>query len=399
MASTLGWVALSTTTLGIDVLVISSLGADEVEVGVVRAAQFLPYLLVGLLAGALVDRWRRRPTLVVTHLGRGLVLLLLAALWWVDALTVGGVVALLLVGGTFAVFAAAAEQSILPDLVPRSSLVDANARLGQSATVAQTAGPPVGGALVAAAGVSSALVLGAVARVVAALLLSRLPVHEAPVAPAARRAIGGEIVSGLRFIYGHRTLAPLAVSTHVWFLANSLALTVLGLFVLRDLDLSAAGYGLVLAAAGVGGFVGALLAPAVGRLRGEGDVMIASRLLCALAWAAVALTPDVGPAATVAVLCATQLLYGFALGVEDPNEMGYWQARTPRALLGRVNASRRSANRSVAVVGALAGGVLASVLDLRVALGVVALVFLAATLVLALSPVRGARVGDPDPGL
>lgn len=397
-ATSLASLALAMTTLGLDVLVISSLGASEVEVGVVRAAQFVPYLVVGLLVGALVDRWRRRPLLVVTHLGRGMVLLLLAGLWWLDLLTVWRVVALVLVAGTFAVFAAAAEQSILPDLVPRSSLVDANARLGQSTTVAQTGGPPLAGALVAAAGVSSAFVLGGVARIVAAVLVSRLPVEETAPEPQPRRAIGGEIVTGLRFIYGHRTLAPLAVSTHVWFLANSLALTVLGLFVLRDLEVTATGYGLVLAAAGVGGLAGAFLAPAAGRRRGEGNVMIVARGLCAVAWAAVALTPDLGRVGTIAFLCLTQVLYGFAVGVEDPNEMGYWQACTPRALLGRVNASRRSANRSVAVVGALLGGVLASTLELRVALLVVALVFLVATLVAACSPVRGARVSDgPDP--
>lgn len=397
-ASTLGFVALSMTTLGIDVLVIRSLGASEVEVGLVRAAQFAPYLVVGLLAGALVDRWRRRPTLVLTHLGRGVVLLLMAALWWLDVLTVWRVVALVLVAGTFAVFGAAAEQSILPDLVRRGRLVDANARLGQSMTVAQSAVPPLAGALVAALGVASALVLGGVARLVAALLVARLPIEEVAPEPRPRRAIGGEIVAGLRFIYGHATLAPLAVSTHLWFLANSVAITVLGLFALRGLGLDALAYGLVLAAAGVGGVVGAVVAPAVGARLGEGDAMILGRLLCTLAWGVAVLTPAQGQLGALLVLATSQALYGFAMGVEDPNEMGYWQAETPRELLGRVNASRRTVNRSVAVVGALLGGLLASVLDYRGALALAAVVFLVATVVAALSPVRGARLGpEPSP--
>ena len=394
-ASTLGFVALSTTSLGLDVLVIRDLGAGPVEVGVVRAAQFAPYLLVGLLAGALVDRWRRRPTLVVAHLAQGTVLLLLALLWWLDVLTVGLVVALVLVAGSFAVFGAAAEQSVLPDLVPHHALVLANARLGQSMTVAQSVGPPAAGALVAASGAGSALLLGGVARVAAGLLVSRTPVQESPPEPAPRRAMGTEILTGLRFLYGHRTLAPLAVSTHVWFLANSIAITVLGLFALRALGLGATGYGLVLAAAGAGGVVGALVAPVVGRRVGEGDAMILGRLLCTLAWVLALLTPaERGPATALVVLGAAQALYGFAMGLEDPNEMGYWQARTPRELLGRVNASRRTVNRSVAVVGALLGGLLAAGLGHRGALALAALVFLVATVVAALSPVRGARVGD-----
>ncbi|WP_298889319.1 MFS transporter [uncultured Serinicoccus sp.] len=181
----------------------------------------------------------------------------------------------------------------------------------------------------------------------------------------------------------------------MWFLANSVAVTVLGLFALRALDLGAAGYGLVLAAAGAGGFAGALVAPAVGRRLGEGDAMILGRLLCTLAWILALLTPgDHGAALALVVLGAAQALYGFAMGLEDPNEMGYWQALTPRELLGRVNASRRTVNRSVAVVGALLGGLLAAGLGYRGALALAALVFLGAALVTAASPVRGARVGD-----
>jgi MFS family permease len=138
VASTLGFFGLSVTTLAVDVLVIRGLDATEVEVGVIRAAQFAPYLLIGLIAGALVDRWRRRPTLVITNLAQGLLLLLVPMLWWFDALTVWVVAGVLLITGSFAVFAAAAEQSFLPDLVPRHSLVMANARLGQSMTVAQS---------------------------------------------------------------------------------------------------------------------------------------------------------------------------------------------------------------------------------------------------------------------
>jgi predicted MFS family arabinose efflux permease len=186
-------------------------------------------------------------------------------------------------------------------------------------------------------------------------------------------------------------LAPLALSTHIWFLANSIAMTILGLFVLRELGLTAAGYGLVLAAAGVGGFLGALCAPRVGRRLREGNAIILGRLLCTTAWLAMSLTPELGATSTLLFVCSAQLLYGFAMGLEDPNEMGYWQAVTPREMLGRVNATRRSANRSTAVVGALLGGLVATVLGFRGTLIVVTVVFMVASLVAALSPLRGAR--------
>lgn len=390
-ASTLGFFGLSITTLAVDVLVIQGLHASEVEVGVVRAAQFAPYLLIGLIAGALVDRWRRRPTLVITNLAQGLLLLLIPMLWWFDALTVWVMAGVLLITGSFAVFAAAAEQSFLPDLVPRHSLVMANARLGQSMTVAQSAGPPLAGALMAWLNVTSALVLGALTRVATAVLVSRIPDEEPAPEVHPRLTLRRDILAGLKFIYGHRTLAPLALSTHIWFLANSIAMTILGLFVLRELGLAAAGYGLVLAAAGVGGFLGALCAPWAGRRLREGNAIILGRLLCTTAWLAMSLTPELGATRTLLFVCSAQLLYGFAMGLEDPNEMGYWQAVTPREMLGRVNATRRSANRSTAVVGALLGGLVAAVVGLRGILIVVTTVFMMASLVAALSPLRGAR--------
>lgn len=169
-------------------------------------------------------------------------------------------------------------------------------------------------------------------------------------------------------------------------------MTVLGLFALRGLGLTAAGYGLVLAAAGIGGFLGALCAPSVGRRLGEGSSIILGRSLCTTAWFAMCLTPQQGASSTVVFVCSAQLLYGFAMGVEDPNEMAYWQALTPRAMLGRVNATRRSANRSTAVLGALLGGLVATAVGYRGTLLVVTAVFLVASLVSGLSPLRGQHV-------
>lgn len=343
-ADAIGAVGLAITPVVVDVLVVGVLDASETEVGLVRAAQFLPYLLVGLLAGACVDRWRRRPTLVVTNVAQGVLLLLVPALHLLGLLSVTAVALVLLAAGGCAVFTAAAEQSYLPDLVPRRLLVVANARTGQSATVAQTSGPALGGMLV---GVLS---------------------------------------------------APLAVSTHVWFLANSMALTAFSLLALRDLGLPAAVYGGVLSLAGVGGFVGAVLAPRFGRRVGEGRTIVLCRALCLAAWLAVALTPAGGPTSTaVVVICVAQALYGLSLGLEDPNELGYWQAATPRALLGRVNATRRSANRTAAVLGALLAGALAGGLGYRRTIGLAVVIFLVAVLVAVCSPLRRARTGDlPD---
>ncbi|WP_373865549.1 MULTISPECIES: MFS transporter [Pseudonocardia] len=117
----------------------------------------------------------------------------------------------------------------------------------------------------------------ALACFLSAALIASVRVTEEPprssVRPSIRRAIG----EGLSWTYRHRTLAPPAISTHIWFIANAAALTVFTPLALRDLGLSPWVYGVVLAMAGCGGFVGALLAPRAGRRLGEGTTMLVGR--------------------------------------------------------------------------------------------------------------------------
>lgn len=391
LAGTVGHTSFAVTTVAVDVLVIEVLGATETQVGLVRAAQFLPYLLLGLLVGAYVDRWRRRPILVISHLAHALLLLAIPILFFTDALTILTTTLLLFVIGCCGVFTGAAEQSYLPDLVPRRSLVRANARVGQSLTVAQTSGPALGGLLVGLVTAPAAFLVTGPSHVVSAVLIGRIRRPEPaphPDHPRLWRGIG----DALGFIYRHRTLGPLAISTHLWFLGNSLAMTVLGLFVLRGLDLPAASYGLVLTAAGVGGLLGAFSATGAAQRLGEGRVIIGARTVCAVSWLGTALTPNQAePWAIVTYLCTLQLLHGFSMALEEPSEMTLKQSLTARTMLGRVSATMRSANRTAAVVGAISGGVLAGALGVRPTFAVVAMIFAAAVLVALLSPLRGGR--------
>ncbi|WP_150460202.1 MFS transporter [Nesterenkonia ebinurensis] len=398
--STLTFFAASMATVAVDALVINELGASEAEVGLIRAVQFLPYLLVGLIAGALIDRWRKKPVLVLSALGSGVALAVIPALWWTGSLSLAAVAVVLFLAGVFGVFTAAAQQSILPSLVERDELVPANARLGQSMTVAQTSGPPLGGALVSLLGAALSLGASALGYLLSALLYARRRISETASSEAApsdagRPSIWREIRAGMGFLYRHRTLTPLAVSTHIWFVANSAAVTVFALFALRHLGLSPFLYGVTLALAGISGLLGALIAPQIGRRLGEGNAVILARLLYPISWALVALAPQ-DPVWGLVMLGLAQSLYGFCMGFEDPNEMGYCQSVTPRHLLGRMHATMRSANRTCAVIGALLGGLLAGVIGYHWTLWTIVGVFTAAALVIGLSPMRGARTSDTE---
>ena len=405
VAATISSFGTAVTAVAMPVLVVQVLGASPVEVGIVNAAQFVPYAVLGLLAGVYVDRWRRARVLVWASVGRGLALGLIPVLWLAGALQIWSLVVLLLVFGSLAVFGLAASQSLLPQIVPRARLLSANSRLDQTDAAAQTAGPALGGGLVGLLGAPVTIAIDAVSYLVEAALIARLPLTEparvtAADEPPRRRSVRREIGQGLRWTYRHVSLAPLAISTHLWFFANAGALTVLALFALRDLALSPVAYGLLFAVAGITTLVGAAVAPWAGRAIGAGRSIVIARMVYPVAWlliAAAALTGIGGTGALVALFVA-MALQGFVAGLENPNEMAYRQAVTPDALLGRTNATMRSANRTMAALGALVAGVVVAAAGIAPALVGVVVVFIAAGVVAVASPLRHARHEDGQAG-
>lgn len=378
----------SVTAVAMPILVVQLLDATPLEVGVVNAAQFIPYAVLGLVAGVYVDRWRRKPILVWASVGRAVTLGAVPLLWLAGLLHIWVLIVVLLLFGSFSVFGFAAMQSLLPRLVPRSQLVQANARLDQADAAATTLGPSIGGGLVGLLGAPLVIAVDAISYLVDAALNSSLDVDE-PRPTAHARNLTREVRDGLKFTYRHRTLNPLAVSTHVWFLANGAALTVLSLFALRSLGFSAYTYGLLLTTFGAASLLGASIAHTLGKRIGSGPAVILARTLYPLAWILVAFATDT----TVGhiLLFAALGLQGLAAGAENANEMGYWQALTPDELLGRVNAARRSVNRTMAAVGAVIAGLLVSVIGERPTLIGVIVVFAIAAAIVAFSPLRHAE--------
>jgi predicted MFS family arabinose efflux permease len=230
------------------------------------------------------------------------------------------------------------------------------------------------------------------------VLQSRIKVDEPKPEPrAAGRHIGHDIAEGMSYTYQHRTLRPLALSVHTWFLGNSIVSTVFAVFVLRELHLEPWAYGLALAFGGVGGFLGALIAPRFGARIGAGRSILLGRALVVVPWLALALMPiDAASGAVVllVLVSAAQFVYCLAMGIEDANDTGYRQAVTPDAIQGRMNSTIRTVNRVVYFFGALLTGLLVTFLGYRLTLGIGAIIFAAAVLVVAFSPLRTARHDD-----
>lgn len=373
------------TTVAVPLLAANVLHATGTEFGLLRAAPWLPYLLFGLVAGVLVDRTRRKPVLVVADLARFALMGVIPLLAAFDRLSMPVLIVLMALIGTLSLAYDAAHQSFLPRLVSRGQLADANARLHQTDSTAQMVGPAVAGALVQVVGAATAVLVDALSFLVSGLLLARVRVDE-PVSPPESRNLRQEIREGLAWVYRDRVLAAMALTGHVWFFFNAIASTVLPLYLVRVLRADSLAYGVTVAAAGVGGVLGALLSTRLGRRFRGGPVIVVGHWLVPLGYLLIPFSG--GGIVGVVLVGAAQFVFGFGIGIQSPLEMGYRQAATPDRLQGRMNATMRSFNRGSLVLGAAFGGVLSDWIGLPAALWVGIAGLLAQAVAAQLSPLR-----------
>jgi len=392
LPATVSGFGTAVTTLAVRVLVVERLHGGATQVGILNAARWVPYLLVGVFVGVLVDRSRRRPLLVAADLGRAALLLAVPTLSAADLLTLP-VLALLMAGfGLLSPNGDAAARATVPRLVPAPLLAGANARLDQSDAVAQTSGPALAGGIVTLVGAPLAVLVDAVSYLASGLLLRRLPVEEPPRHRPVADRVGTDATEGLRWGYGHPQLRPFALVMHGWFLCSAATGAIVVPYALESLRLSTFGLGVALAAAGLGGLAGSLAAVRLGRRSGAARVVVVCHALAGVAWLVAALASASGLGWVV--FGAGQLVLGLGMGAENANSMGYRQAVTPDRLQGRMNATMRSLNRAMIVVGAPVGGALGDLLGYRVVLRGAAVGFLVLALGLGLSRFRDARLDE-----
>lgn len=385
------------TSLALQTLVVVTLQGGAVQVGWLNSARWLPYLVLGLVVGALVDRARRRPLMMATDLARAVLLVLIPLAWILGLLTFPLLLIVVVMFGTVSLVNDAASMSFVPRLVPRAQLQRAHARLDGAGAVAQTAGPAVAGVLIRIVGAPLSVLVDAVTYLFSAVMVFTLrSVPEPPPTSSARvsaRGLAAEVREGARWVYGGSGLGRLAVATHVWFAAQGVLLVVVVPYAYLQLQLSPFQLGLVFAVAGVGALFGAVVSTRVGNRLGTGGAIICSYAVSGLGvviMLAAGLAPAGWPAA--AVLAAGQLCHGWALGVSNSHEMSYRQALTPDNLQGRTNTTMRSLNRAVLVVVSPLAGLAADQVGFGRTLAASAAIFAVSALILALSPFRRARI-------
>lgn len=394
ISDTAKWLGVFTSGLALQLLLIETLGADQVALGLVRSAQWLPMLLFGLVAGVLIDRVRRKPVLVVGDAVSALAFGAIGVLGLLGWLTVPLVAGLVFVAGTASLSATAAHQSFLPRLVPTSMLSRANARIEQSMTAAEALGPLLAGILVKVASAPIAILVNAGTYAVSALVLATIRVSEPAAADGTDRHLWRELREGARWVYRHPTLAPYAIGLHTWFFFNSAVMTILVFYASEEIGLGPVAIGLVLASAGLTGVAAAGLTPRAADRFGAGPVMCGATWLAPLAFLLAALAP--AGSSGLPVLVAGQLIYGVSNGLRGPLEMSYRNAVTPDRLRARMNSTIRSLNWGTITVSAPLAGWFAVHYGNRPTILACVVGLMVAALIPTLSPFRSVQLPDDE---
>jgi MFS family permease len=337
-----------------------TLTREPILIAGVSAAFFLPWLLFALASGVLVDRVDRRRAMVVANVvravlvgGFGLAVAAGAASIW------------LMYGVAFALGAAetvadSAANAMLPAVVRRDQLEAGNGRLQAAEVVGNSfLGAPIGSVLFAAAAAAPFL-LNSAGFAVAALVLASMAGRYRPVRAAGPPvSVWRDVREGVVWIARHRMLRSLLLLTATLAASNEMAQALLVLFAVQELRLGPAAIGLFVLAAGVGGTLGGVLAPALARRLPRVVMLAGGTAGCSLCYF------GIGGFAQPVLSVALYGLYGAFVIVGNVVLMSLRQALIPQELFGRVQGAWRTVVWGALPLGGLLGGVLAGVVGLR----------------------------------
>lgn len=361
------------------------LDATALQISALAMAQLVPGFFVGIAAGVWADRLPRRPIMIAADLGR-------AAL--ITSVPVAAVFGVLTMGQLYAVAAAAsaltvcfnvAYEAYLPTLVSASELVEGNAKLQASASVAEVGSFGLSGWLVQALTGPGALLFDAVSFVASAGFVARIRSAEPQRVREEQASFWREAHDGMRLVAGDPLLRSFAAVTAMREFSSRIFGTVLLLYLYREVGFSAGVLGVIFAVGGGTSLIGSVLAPRAA------DIGIGRTLVVALVVQATGslFTPLAASVSLLAVvyLVLTQVITDPAWIFYDINELSLRQAITPDALQGRMNATIRVGGFAAMLAGTLAAGLLGGWIGLRETLFIAVAGNYAAAALLAASPV------------
>ncbi|MFF4778565.1 MFS transporter [Microtetraspora fusca] len=397
IGQTVGKLGSSVTSVALPLVAVATLDASTFQVALLSAAAWLPWLLIGLPAGAWVDRLPRRPVMLACDLASLLLFLSVPVAAWLDRLTIGHLLAVALGAGTASVFFQTAYQVYLPPLLDRGDVAEGNAKVQATEAAAQVGGPGVAGLITQLAGAVNALLVDAASFLISAFCLLSIRTRE-PRLPRARRSstLRQEIGEGLRFVARDpylRVLTLFSAASNIGLLGYQ---SILVVFLVREVGVSPGVVGVLAAATSLGGLLGAASATVPARRFGSARTLLAAEMGAAPFGLLIPLTTG-GPGLALAI--AGGFVVGAGAAVGNVLKGSFRQTYSPYALLGRVTVSMQLVSYGSIPLGALLGGALGTALGVRPALWIITSGLALTGLILLIGPLRRQRDLPDQPGL
>lgn len=386
----------ATTSVLLPLLAVVAFDAGPGWMGLLTAAAWVPWLVIGLPAGAWVDRLPARRVMVASDLAAAAVLAGVPVAWTLDRLTLTHVVLAALGNGVCTVFFRAAYPALVRHVAPPAQQEQAFARLFGTESAMQVAGPGVGGLLAQLGSAALGLAVDAASFLVSAVCLARLRLAPTPHTDATAVApLRTRIREGVDYIRGDRLLRFFTVLGGV----SNFGLTGYGallvLFLVRELHLAPAAVGAVMATGSLGGFLGAAVATRVSARLGSARALV---WLQVLAGPTALLLPLATRGAGLVLFVLGQLLVGTAV-VAGNVIRGAWRNRyVPESMVARQVTTAQVVNLGTMPLAGLAAGWLGSGLGLRPTIAIMAAIHAVACLAMFWSPLRGLRDLPNDAG-
>jgi predicted MFS family arabinose efflux permease len=375
----------SVTIVVIPLVAIDTLHTSTFIVTLLIATVWLPWVIIGVPAGAWVDQLPPRPVMLAADAISMVVYASVPVAAWCGVLTVAQLIAVALIAGAAAVFFSSAYQVLLPGVVDEADLAEGNAKLLGSQQVAQIGGPGVGGLLAQAGGPVTGLLVNAASFAVSFCCLTAMQ------PPRDRRSGGptaGGVLAGLRFAWRDPYLRAMTAFSSLGNLALTGVDALLVVFLVRTVGLPSAAAGVVMASLGAGGVLGALAARPLGRWLGTARALLIAvpgGLCLAL------LLPLAGHGPRLAFACVALMCAGGVVVIGNVIVDSFIQAYVPPDILGRVISATWTAAFAMMPVGALLAGVLATTLGVRAALWILTAMIAVSGLTFLLTPMRHLR--------
>jgi predicted MFS family arabinose efflux permease len=366
---------------------IITLDASPGEVALLRMADVLPGVVIGLAAGVWVDRLRRRPLMIWTDVGRALLLLTIPLAAVLGMLTLSQLVVVVVAAGTLTALFEIASRSYLPSVIAREELVEGNSKLQASSSIVEVAAFGFAGLLVQILTAPITILIDAISFVVSAVFLGGIRKPEPPPRPSADgHTTWMAIREGLRLVIHDPILRGIAGAKATNELFLFIWVSMLLVFLTRDLEMDPVVFGVLFAIGGVASFFGAVAAGGVERRLGLGRTLIVSFFVTSVAMLLVPLAT--GPFWLVVLMVGLPQFTDATAVIYQIHEESLIQSIVPDEALGRVTSCLRVIGWTAMLAGTIVGGVLGETIGPRGAMLIGGIGMLPAVLWLLCSPIR-----------